>query len=277
MATQVKTNIQNPKTFHYVRGYPFIGNLPEFTKDRLGLLQRMARTGDVCGLHFGPFPGILFNKPEHVQSILVEHAYDFDKGEAIHNTFRPTIGDGVFSSEGDVHRHQRKLMAPPFQPRHIVSYADIMSHYGEQIQQTWPDGGVIDVNQQMTSLTMSIIGKALFDTDVFTETDELGEAMVVTFAYLSHVTSAFFTLPYSWPTPLNRRTRKAIQILRRRIRCFIDERRNSSRERNDLLSLLLQARNEDGKPMSDEQLMAECLNLFCAGHESTATTLTWTW
>ena len=113
MATQVKTNIQNPKTFHYVRGYPFIGNLPEFTKDRLGLLQRMARTGDVCGLHFGPFPGILFNTPEHVQSILVEHAYDFDKGLAIHTIFRPVIGDGLATSEGAFHRHQRKLMAPP--------------------------------------------------------------------------------------------------------------------------------------------------------------------
>ena len=110
-----------------------------------------------------------------------------------------------------------------------------------------------------------IIGKALFDTDVFTETDELGEAMVVTFAYLSHVTSAFFTLPYSWPTPRNRRTHQAIQILRKRIQTFIDERRGSSTERNDLLSILLQAKNEDGEPMSDEQLMAECLNLFGAG------------
>ena len=106
MATEVKTNTHDLKTFRYISGgYPFVGNLPEFSKDRLGLLLRMARTGDVCGLHFGPFPGILFNKPEHVQSILVDHAYDFDKGEAIHNTFRPTIGDGIFSSEGDFHRH----------------------------------------------------------------------------------------------------------------------------------------------------------------------------
>jgi cytochrome P450 len=276
--THSATPLPAQKTLRFLPGSPLVGNMPDFTKNRLALFQRMARVGDVCGLHFGPFPGIFFNRPEHVQSILVEHVDDFDKGVALlHHALPPLIRDGIFCSEGGFHRHQRKLMAPPFQPRHIVSYADIMSHYGEQIQQTWPDGGVIDVNQQMTGLTMSIIGKALFDTDVFTETDELGEAMVVTFAYLSHVTSAFFTLPYSWPTPLNRRTRKAIQILRRRIRCFIDERRNNSTERNDLLSLLLRARTEDGEPMSDEQLMAECLNLFCAGHESTATTLTWTW
>ncbi len=211
MVTQVKPDMHQQKTFHFVRGYPFIGNLPAFTNDRLGILKRMAREGDVCGIHFGPFPLIQFNKPEYVHSILVEHAYDFDKGVAIHNTFRSLIGDGIFSSEGDFHRHQRKLMSPPFQPRHIATYADIMGHYGEQISQTWADGRVIDINQQMTIVTMSVIGKALFDADVFTETDELGAAMTIINEYV------------------------------------------------------------------DEQLMAECATLFGAGHETTATALTWAW
>ncbi len=277
MATQVETSIEHPKTFRFVSGRPLIGNLPDFSNDRLGLLQRMAREDDVCGMHFGPFPGILFNKPEHVQSILVEHAYDFDKGVAIHNTFRPALGDGVFTSEGDFHRHQRKLMAPSFQPRHIASYADIMGQYSEQIQQLWADGSTIDVNQQMTNLTMSIIGKALFDADVFTEADELGAAMAVAIEYVSHSLSVLLPPPYNWPLPRNRRTHKAIAILRNRIQVFIDERRNNPVERNDFLSILLQARDEDGKPMSDEQVMAECLTLFGAGHETTATALSWTW
>jgi cytochrome P450 len=211
MATQVKTKTDIPKTFHYIHGYPFVGNLLEFRKDRLSLLRRLACEGDVCGMHFGPFPGILFNKPEHVHSILVQHAYDFDKGLAVHNTFRPVIGDGIFSSEGDFHRHQRKIMSPPFQPRHIVSYADIMGYYGEQIQQTWLDNSVIDINQQMTNITMSIIGKALFDADVFTETDELGAAMTVTLEYTAHATSVLFPPPYSWPLPRHLRTRKKVQ------------------------------------------------------------------
>jgi cytochrome P450 len=277
MATQVETTIHTPKTFRYIRGYPLVGNLPGFTKDRLGFLQRMACEGDVYGLHFGPFPVFLFNKPEHVHSILVEHAYDFDKGLAIHNVFRPVIGDGIFSSEGDFHRHQRKLMAPPFQPRYIASYADIMGQYGEQIQQSWTDGAVIDVNRQMTNVTMSIIGKALFDADVFTETDELGAAMTVTLEYVANALSTLLPPPYSWPLPRNRRTHKAEQVVRNRIQRFIDERRNSPIERNDFLSILLQAKDEDGKPMSDEQVMAECATLFGAGHETTATALSWTW
>jgi len=280
MATQVTAspNDQNQKTLRYVDGgIPFLGNLPEFSKDRLGLLQRMASIGDVSALRFGPFPAILFNKPEHVQSILVEHAYDFDKGVAVHNAFRPVIGDGLFSSEGEAHRHQRKLMAPSFQPRHIASYADIMGHYSEQIQRTWPDDSVVDINQQMTNLTMSIIGKALFDADVFTEADDLGEAMSVMLGYVSHTMSRLFPPPYSWPLPGNRRTRRATEVLHARMQGFIDERRSNPAERNDFLSILLQAKDEEGKPMSDEQLMAECLTLFGAGHETTATALTWTW
>ncbi len=280
MATQIapeKTTAEQQRVPFVSGGSALLGHLSEFTRDRLGLLLRMTEAGDVVGLRFGPFPLVMFNRPEHVQSILVEHAYDFDKGAAIHNVFRPTVGDGIFSSEGDFHRRQRKLMAPPFQPRHIASYAGIMGHYGEQIQQTWSDGSVVDINQQMTNLTMSIIWKTLFDADVFTETDELGAAMSVTLEYASYRLSQLLMPPYSWPLPRNRRMRKAGQVLRAYIQHIIDERRTTPSERNDFLSILLQARDEDGQPMSDEQLMAECLTLFGAGHETTATALTWCW
>ena len=101
MATQVETKAETNKTFHYIHGYPLVGNLLDYRKDRMSLLRRLAREGDVCGMYFGPFPVILFNKPEHVHSILVQHAYDFDKGLAVHNTFRPVIGDGIFSTGGN--------------------------------------------------------------------------------------------------------------------------------------------------------------------------------
>ena len=144
--THIATHrLPDQKPFHFLKGVPLLGNLPEFTRDRLGLFQRMARTADVCGIHFGPFPGILFNKPEHVHSILVEHAYAFDKGSAVHNIVRPAIGDGIVSSEGDFHRRQRKLMAPAFQPRQIASYAESISHYWELTQQSWANAAVIDL------------------------------------------------------------------------------------------------------------------------------------
>lgn len=256
---------------------PLLGNLPDFTKDRLGLFQRMAHTADVCGIHFGPFPGILFNKPEHVQSILVQHAYAFDKGSAVHNIIRPSIGDGIVSSEGDFHRRQRKLMAPAFQPRQIENYAEIISHYGERALQTWVDGAVIDLNQHMSTITMSVIGKTLFDADVFTSTGELGRAMLTTFEYVSHAFSAPFQLPYSWPLPRHRRMHRAAALLRSYMQRFIDERRAHPNGRQDFLSLLLNARDEQGLPMDDAQVMTECVTLFGAGYETTAAALCWSW
>ncbi len=248
MTTQIATDkhVGNPKKAPYVSGGSLLaGHLPEYTRDRLGLLLRTANEGDVMALRFGPFTLQMFNKPEHVQSILVDHAYDFDKSKSVHIMFRPVFGT--------------------------------MGHYGEQIQQDWLDGSVVDVNQKMTDLTMSIIGKVLFDADVFTETDKLGGAMKITLEYVSFRLSQLFPPPYSWPLPLNRRTHKAVKLLRTHIQRIIDERRAHSSERNDFLSILLEARDEEGKPMPDEQVMAECQTLFVAGHETTATALTWCW
>lgn len=280
MTTQaVEKSVQPTKTVRFVSGErPFLGSLPDYQKDRLSLFKRVvAECGDVGGFHFGPYPLVLFNRPEHVHEILVDHAEDFDKGDAIHNAFRSAIGDGIFTSEGEKHRRQRKLMAPSFQPRNITSYADDMVMYSEQIQQLWQDGEEIDVSRKMTDLTMSIIGKALFNADIFSETDELGWAMSTLLAHVGDALAHLFTIPLNWPTPRHQRVHKAIAILERRIGKMIEERRASQEERNDFLSILLNARNEDGTGMDDEQLRAETLTLFGAGHETTATTMAWAW
>src|SRR5579859_1989790 len=263
MVTQVKTKI-----IPYIQEWPLIGSLPAFmTRERLEFLLRVAEHGDVCGFHMGPIPMILFNKAEYVQAILVEHAYDLSKGRLLHKAIG---GNGLFMSEGEFHRKQRKLIAPFFQPRHIVSYADTIVLYTERTQQDWRDGQVIDLNQQMIALTMSIIGKVLFNADIFDETDELAAAVSVTLANATQKVSSLFTPPPSWPTPRNLRVRKAEQTIRERIQRMIDEQRKSTAQGNDILAILLNAKDENGEAMSDEQLMDECLTFFAAGHETTA-------
>ncbi len=227
----------------------------------------------MCGFHLGPVPIVMFNRPEHVRSILIEHAYDFSKG-LLHKAM---TGNGLFISEGEFHRYQRKLMSPVFQPRHIAGYADTIVRYGERIQQEWQEGETIDLNQQMISLTMSIIGKVLFDADVFNEADELGTAMGIGFEHTVHKLTSLFTPPLIWPTPRNLRVRKATQVVEDHIQAMIAEQRQSKTEHNNFLSILLQATDEDGNAMSNQQLMDECLTLFGAGHETTAAALTWTW
>jgi cytochrome P450 len=178
MATQTHTPVQPSRPIRFVKGLPLLGSLPAYNRERLDVLLHITpECGDVGGMHVGSFPLLIFNTSDDVHAMFVEHAYDFNKGVVVHATFRPVIGNGLLNSESDVHRKQRKLIAPSFQPRHLAGYADAIVGYGERMQHEWRDGQVIDVSHQMTALTTSIIGKVLFDADVFTETDEPGAAM----------------------------------------------------------------------------------------------------
>ena len=200
------------------------------------------------------------------------------KANSIHKAIN---SNGLFVSEGNFHRRQRKLMAPLFQPRHIVEYVDTIVFYGEMIAQSWSEKTVIDLNQQMINLTMGIIGKVLFDIDMLKETDELGAAMAIGFEHTVRKLSSPFMLPDSWPTPYNRHVREATNFLENRILQMIEERRSQLEqhpsERIDLLSILLNAQDEDGTRMSNRQIMDECITLLGAGHETTAAALSWTW
>jgi cytochrome P450 len=282
MATHTQTiqAITKPatKTIPWIRELPLLGSLPAYNRDRVGFLLRLTRErGDACVFHFGTFPAILFNTSEYAHGILVEHADDFDKGEFLRETFRPVIGNGLFISEGLFHRQQRKLMAPSFQPRHIVRYAEAMVGYGERIQEGWREGAVVDINREMTHLTMSVVGKVLFGADVFSEADELGGAVTAALDHINYRFSSLLPAPLDWPLPRHRRTKQAIAILEQRIQRMIDERRAAGAQQDDFLSILLRARDEDGAGMSDEQVRNEAITLFGAGHETTATALTWAW
>lgn len=262
----------------FVKALPILGNIIPFNRDRLQFLGDISRKQeDAVGFHVGPVPVILFHTPEAVQEILVNKEHCFNKGHFAYTVFRPTLGNGLLISEGTEHRRNRKVMAPYFQPKHIISYAESMIHYSELIQQQWKDGDIIKAGYQMSALTMSIIGKLLFDTDMFTETDTLAEAMSLITNHHSTLLANPIYPPLNWPTPYNNKVRKALRIIEDRLLQMIVERRNNPSERNDLLSRLLQAQDDDGNTMDDQQMLDECKTLFAAGHVTTASVATWMW
>ncbi len=276
MATQIKAVAT--KSIPTIPEPPLIGSLTAYNNDPLNFSLRMLHNfGDIAKFHYGPFPAILISAPELAHSVLVEHAYDFDKGDWVRKAFYPIVGNGLSVSEGEFHRQQRKLLAPSFQPRHITRYADTMVTYGEQIQQGWHDGMTIDIGQEMTHLTMSIVGKVLFDANVFTETDELGEALTTLFSFANYSLTHLLRIPMSWPVPRSNQARKALAVLDSRIQKMIEERKASSEEHTDFLSVLLHSKDEDGNGMSNKQVRDEAVTMFGAGHETTATALTWAW
>ena len=218
--------IQNPTPFPKriptVPEMPILGSLSAHTKNRLSFYQHISQAyDDVVSFHLGPLHFVFLNTPEYVQSILVEHDKDFSKGELLKKTISPFSGNGLFLSEGDFHRRQRKLIAPQFQPKAIRAYADTMVRYTEQIAQRWHDGTVVDLNQQMTALTLSIVGNVLFNIDVFDETDTLSQALTTNVEHAAYLMSTPFSIPLSWPTPRNRRVHAAMKVIADRLQEMI--------------------------------------------------------
>jgi len=263
-------------TIPFMKGTPLLGSVVPLSRNRMKFLSQLSDRGAVTGFYLGPLSAVAFNRADYVHDFLVNRADDFDKGWTMHRSF---VGNGVFISEGELHRIQRKIMAPSFRPGTIASYAAIMAQYGERLVANWQDGQEVLIGKEMNGVSMSIIGKTLFDEDMFSEADAMGKALIVVFNHAAHmVVNSPFSLPRDWPTPRNREKDRAWATIRNRLQKMIDERRASpERKREDFLSLLMDARYEDGRAMSDEQLMDECSTLFAGGQETVANSLVWVW
>jgi cytochrome P450 len=285
-----------------------VGHLGELRKDRLGLFRRMNREGgDVARLLALGSSFVFVNAPGLVHEVLVEKAKHFVKPASLRGPLMPLAGDGLFTSEGELWRRQRKLMAPLFAQAEIAGYAGVMAACAEDAAARLRQGEVLDAARLTTHVAMRVAGKALFDAETLDEADELGAALTVALAWASASTGATWyaaqlllvtgayellgrvspalaararpywdaaTEPIHWPGEGSRRLAEALALIDRRVGRMIEDRRAAGLARRDLLSLLLSARDEEGG-MSDKQTRDEIITLFVAGHETTASGLAW--
>lgn len=258
---------------------PLVGNVFALRNERLDLLQRISdQFGDIGAFHFGPRMVPVLNSPELIRQALVERESLFEKTTTVRALGTPVLGNGVFLSEGEEHRRQRKLLAPHFQHHRVLDYADTMITCASRIQEKWHEGETINLADEMQRLTLWIISDVLFGADVSGEESELGDILTALFQHFADAVTNPLRLPQSWPTPRNRRAQQALARLNATIYRMIDERRQSNEDRPDFLSTLLQARDDEhASALSDRQIRDEALSLFVAGHETTAIALTWCW
>jgi len=146
------------------------------------------------------------------------------------------------------------------------------------VREQWKSCQPFDVLQEMMRLTLAIVAKTLFSTEVDSEADDIGAALTQVFDLFEVILMPFSEILEKLPLPAVRRFKRARKRLDETIYRLISERRADGRDKGDLLSMLLLARDEDGQSgMTDEQVRDEALTLFLAGHETTADALTWTW
>ena len=258
------------------RGNFISGNLPAFKKDWLGFVTHVAREfGDIVQLRFGPKPVVLLSHPDYVEYVLVTNNRNFTKDFTL-RLYKVILGNGLLTSEGDFWLRQRRMSQPAFQKQRIASFGQTMVSYTERMLANWNDGAVIDIHAHFMQLALEIAAKTLFDADVAADAHDVGVALETALASINNRFNSLFWLPGWLPTPNNLQLRRAVRRLDDVLYRIIDERRKRGEDRGDLLSLLLQARDEDGSCMTDQQLRDEAMTLFLAGHETTALALSWT-
>jgi cytochrome P450 len=249
---------------------PGLGNPLEFFTD-------VARTyGDIASYHIAGEQLFLINDPQLIKDILVTHHKNFTKSRGLERTKR-LLGNGLLTSEGAVHLRQRRLMQPAFHRDRIAGYGRTMVDYADRMRSSWTDGASLDIAREMNRLTLSIVGKTLFDADVESQAAAVGEALTGVIESFWMMLLPFADLLERLPVPKLRRARVARARLDTIIYGMIADRRASGRDHGDLLSMLLAAQDDDGGVMTDSQIRDEAMTIFLAGHETTANALMWTW
>lgn len=256
----------------------------DMLRDPLGrLVADWREYGDVIRMRIGPVAYYGLVHPDHLQHVLQENNRNYVKGPIIART-RILIGDGLFTSEGEFWRRQRRLAQPAFHRQRIGGFAATMTGTAGEMLDAWSlgaaaTGEAFDLAAEMSRVTLRIVGRALFSLDLQESAATVGRALVDALDVVTRRAFTLLPLPLGVPTTDNRRFVRARRDLDEVVLRIIAERRDGDGQPyGDLLAMLLEARDPDsGEGMTDRQLRDEVMTFVLAGHETTAVTLAWIW
>jgi len=252
--------------------------LLRMSRDPLGFFTALRRDyGRFVHYRIGPRRVWFAADPELVQDVLVKNARCFIKDQGLEST-KPLLGEGLLTSEGEFHRRQRRLAQPAFHHARIAGYGAIMVEHALRASDRFRDGQTLDFVPEMMRLALGIVGKTLFDSDVASDADTVARALGVAMDTFTLARVPFWRLLLYLPVPSTLRFARARRQLDEVVYRLIREHRKSGRDRGDLLSMLLLARDVEGGTgaMTDRQLRDEAMTILLAGHETTAVALAWT-
>ena len=262
------------------RGVPILGMLPAVRRDPIGVfLDARRRFGDVVYFKIGPRRGFLITDPADVRHVLQDNARNYRKSP-LYQKLRMSIGNGLLTSEGEFWLRQRRIAQPAFHRQRVAALAGVMAESAREIADRWDvlayEGRPVDIADEMMRLTRTVALRALLGADLGPFSDRIDAAWAV---INKRIGGNLWSLGFDrLPTPGYRRFQAARSILQRAVDHVISERRRNPIERDDLLSMLMSARDEEtGAVMTDEQLRVEVTTFLLAGQETSSLALTWTW
>ena len=271
-------------------GPPLVGNSLQLQRDPLGFIMRVAvEYGDVARYRLGNVTFNQISHPDGAQRILQDNHHNYIKGDMF-DILRQLAGDGLFTSEGDLWLRQRRLMQPAFHRRRIAGFGEVMTGRTLDMLARWDrradTSQPLDIAEEMAALTMAIISETMFGARLDADTHAVSQAITLLLADINFRFQLPFYPSLRWPTLRNRRTLAAMRTVDDVVLGIIEQRRRSGEQRDDLLGMLMEARDEETgqetpvpeaerSGMSDKQFRDEVVTIFVAGHETTALVLTW--
>jgi cytochrome P450 len=246
----------------------------------IALFEHLTETyGPTTHYRLGRTHIVFTSEPEFIREILVNQPQNFIK-ERTQRRMKILLGEGLITSEGEIHKRQRRIVAPAFHRHRIQSYGGMMAECARTMRTQWKAEEPFDIASQMMLLTLQIVARTLFNTGVNSDVLEINDQVNVIMDLYNYLIALPRAEAYlHLPIPGLIRFRRARGRLDAVVQRMIAEHRADGVDRGDLLSMLLASRDEesDDAGMTDEQLRDEVLTIFLAGYETVANALTWTW
>ena len=255
-------------------GLPLLGNTLSIAGDTFDFYEELASHGDVVTYRVAGQRFVTLLHPEHVEYALLEAPERFRKwrGQEFGLELAP---DGLLFSEGEQWRRQRSTIQGAFTLERIESYTDAMVEVAEETVGAWNEGETVAVDGAFSHLTLRILARTLFDVDVDDEADVVTRTAAA-LADRADSRSLQVFIPQWVPTPLNRRFDRAMGDIEALVRDLISERRAAPGEYDDLLAVLLATEDDEGRGLSDAEVVDNVVTFLFAGHETTSLALTYT-
>ncbi|MFC4146087.1 cytochrome P450 [Micromonospora mangrovi] len=272
--------IDRPQTIAGPPRRALLRMLAVMSTDRLGMMTDAARRyGDASRLPVGHKTLYFFNHPKHVKHVLTDNGANYRKGIGLVHA-RRALGDGLLTSEGELWHEQRKVIQPAFRARRVAEQAGTIAEEADRLVARLRDaaraGRPVEVTDALTELTLGVLGRALLNADL-SRFPGIGASFAAVQDQAMFELATLSTVPTWVPLPKQRRFRRARAHLQSVVDQLVREHDDGGDPENDVLSRLIASAAKEADPRVGRiRIRDELVTLLLAGHETTASTLSWT-
>lgn len=268
--------IQENKKIPGPKGKPIVGDLTNFKNDRLGYLKSLRDYGDIVRTKLANRELIFLFNPDDIKYVLATNHANYHKAKQ-YKHIKAVLGQGLVTTEDEVWRRHRQIIQPVFHSNQLKDYIAEFNNITKEFIQSWDQKGILNNFSEMSALTANIVTKTILGSDIELDANLICEAVSFLILHIQKQAQALVNIPHSIPTGENRGYNKNMKFINTIVDKMIEKHKQSTNKSNDIMSRLMMVTGSDTEqPLSDSELRDEIRTFFLAGHETSATALTWT-